>query len=262
MYDPDKLPKISKKLQEDASAHLFEFAENGMRHNAYDQEVREQTAIENGDLDALKEALEEDFNGTVGILAPETLRNWKNLGIVVLTLASRSAIRGGLSPEISFSLSDTFINEIEKQNDADKLVQLIRSCEYQYCRLVREIKMQEKGRKPPKKNPHIRQCKDYIFSHLHDRLTVQDLADALHLNANYLSDIFRENEGISLSRYIMQEKINRASNLLKYSSYSYSEIATYLGFSSQSHLGTQFKKYTGYTLREFREAYKEQGEFR
>ncbi len=261
MKDPDKLPKISSRLQKNASDHMFEFSENGMHHNSYDQEVREQTAIENGDLDALKEALEEDYSGTVGVLSPNELRNWKNLSIVVLTLASRSAIRGGLSPEISFSLSDTFINEIEKQTRPDELQKLLRSCEYQYCRLVHEEKLRQKGLHAPRKNPHIHQCKDYIFSHLHDKITVQDIADALHLNSNYLSDLFREHEGIPLSRYIMQEKLNRAMNLLKYSDYSYSDIASYLGFSSQSHLGTQFKAYTGYTLRQYREEFKKQERF-
>ncbi len=261
MRDIDKLPKISDRIQKDASDHIFEFSERGMHHNSYDREVREQTAIENGDLDALKESLDENLNGTVGVLSPDELRSWKNIGIVVITLASRSAIRGGLSPEIAFSRSDTFINELEKQTTGDHIVELTRSFEYDYCRLVREIKMKEKGLSEPKKNPYIRRCKDYIFSHLHEKITVQLLADELGINPNYLSDVFREHEGIPLSKYIMQEKLNRAKNLLKYSDYSYIEIAAYLGFSSQSHLGMQFKKYTGYTLHQYRSMYKRQEEY-
>ncbi len=207
-------------------------------------------------MEALENALKEDFNGTVGVLAKETMRSWKNIGIVVITLSSRSAIRGGLSPEVAFSLSDTFINEIEKQANPDQLVSMIRACEYEYCRMVNEIKLNKKGSKRAKKNPHIKQCKDFIFSHLHDDLSVQSIAEELHMNGNYLSNVFREHEGITLSKYIMQEKLNRAKNLLKYSDYSYSEIATYLGFSSQSHLGARFKKYTGYTLGQYRNLYR------
>lgn len=44
-------------------------------------------------------------------------------------------------------------------------------------------------------------------------------------------------------------------NLLIYSQYSYIEIASYLGFSSQSYLGQQFKKLTGFTLKEYRDRY-------
>ena len=40
-----------------------------------------------------------------------------------------------------------------------------------------------------------------------------------------------------------------------YSKYSYSEIAAYLGFSSQSHLGRYFKKEVNMTMKQFRAAY-------
>ena len=43
--------------------------------------------------------------------------------------------------------------------------------------------------------------------------------------------------------------------MLIYSPYSYIEISSYLGFSSQSHLGKQFKAITGMTLKQFRDAY-------
>ena len=49
--------------------------------------------------------------------------------------------------------------------------------------------------------------------------------------------------------------VSLTKNLLTYSPYSYIEIATYLGFSSQSHLGKVFKKYTDMTLRQYRERY-------
>ena len=53
----------------------------------------------------------------------------------------------------------------------------------------------------------------------------------------------------------MNEKIKLAKNMLTYSSYSYIRIATYLGFCSQSHLGQEFKKSTGMSLKEYRDAY-------
>lgn len=101
----------------------------------------------------------------------------------------------------------------------------------------------------------VKKCKDYIFTHLHGKLTLTRIADALSLNASYLSSLFHRSEGISITEFIRNEKINLAQNLLMYSDYSYSEIAAYLGFASQSHLGTQFRKTVGMTLREYREIY-------
>lgn len=243
------------KVQKHFNDILFENHENNVHHNPYDQEMREFGSIENGDLIQLEKSLQEDYDGTIGTLAKDPLRNLKNLGIVLVTLASRAAIRGGLSPEISFSLSDSYIQQIEECKDLALVAPLAHKAEFQYAEMVHEIKEKQKGFLKKQKNPRINKCKDFIFSHLHDRITLEDLAAEADCNPNYLSQLFKECEGISISGYILQEKINRAKNLLIYSDYSYIEIATYLGFSSQSHLGTQFKKHTGYTLRQYREIY-------
>lgn len=243
------------KVQKHFNDILFENHENNVHHNPYDQEMREFGSIENGDLIQLEKSLQEDYDGTIGTLAKDPLRNLKNLGIVLVTLASRAAIRGDLSPEISFSLSDSYIQQIEECKDLALVAPLAHKAEFQYAEMVHEIKEKQKGILKKQKNPRINKCKDFIFSHLHDRITLEDLAAEADCNPNYLSQLFKECEGISISGYILQEKINRAKNLLIYSDYSYIEIATYLGFSSQSHLGTQFKKHTGYTLRQYREIY-------
>lgn len=243
------------KVQKHFNDILFENHENNVHHNPYDQEMREFGSIENGDLIQLEKSLQEDYDGTIGTLAKDPLRNLKNLGIVLVTLASRAAIRGGLSPEISFSLSDSYIQQIEECKDLALVAPLAHKAEFQYAEMVHEIKEKQKGILKKQKNPRINKCKDFIFSHLHDRITLEDLAAEADCNPNYLSQLFKECEGISISGYILQEKINRAKNLLIYSDYSYIEIATYLGFSSQSHLETQFKKHTGYTLRQYREIY-------
>ena len=243
------------KVQKHFNDILFENHENNVHHNPYDQEMREFGSIENGDLIQLEKSLQEDYDGTMATLAKDPLRNLKNLGIVLVTLASRAAIRGGLSPEISFSLSDSYIQQIEECKDLALVAPLAHKAEFQYAEMVHEIKEKQKGILKKQKNPRINKCKDFIFSHLHDRITLEDLAAEADCNPNYLSQLFKECEGISISGYILQEKINRAKNLLIYSDYSYIEIATYLGFSSQSHLGTQFKKHTGYTLRQYREIY-------
>lgn len=244
-----------EKVQQNFNNMLFDNQENSVHHNPYDQEVREFSSIENGDLIQLKKSMQEDYDGSIGTLARDPVRNLKNLGIVLVTLASRYAIRGGLSPEISFSLSDAYIQQIEDCNDIARIKPLAQKAEFHYAEMVHDIKENQKGISQKQKNPRINKCKDYIFSHLHDRITVEDLALEADCNPNYLSQLFKQCEGVSISHYILQEKINRAKNLLIYSDYSYIEIATYLGFSSQSHLGTQFKKYTGYTLRQFREIY-------
>ena len=54
---------------------------------------------------------------------------------------------------------------------------------------------------------------------------------------------------------ILNEKIKLVEKMLTYSPYSYVEIAAYLGFASQSHMGAEFKRLTGMTPRAYRNRY-------
>lgn len=247
--------KTDEKLRESFSQLVFTNREYGKVHNPYDQELREFSSIESGDLAQLERSLSEDYPGEVGTLSEDPLRHAKNRGIVVVTLASRAAMRGGVVPEEAYSLSDSYIQKIEKCRDIPAVFHLFYAAEYEYTRMVKELKEQKEGTLEKDKNPHINKCKDYIFSHLHGRISVQEIADALGLNAAYLSELFHDCEKVTLTEYIRREKINLAKNLLIYSRYSYSEISTYLGFSSQSHLGKYFKSSTGMTMRQYRNVY-------
>lgn len=243
------------QLKAHFSELVFENQEQGRRHNPYDQEYRECSSIEQGDLERLETAIREDYLGEYGILAKDPVRHTRNLGIVVVTLASRAAIRGGLPYEIAYSLSDSTIQKLEECSDIPTLFHIFRSAEFQYAQMVRDLNEQKAGRGEKDKNPHINRCKDYIFSHLHDKIYVQDIADELKINANYLSELFRQCERISLTDFIRREKMNLVKNLLVYSRYSCSEIANYLGFSSQSHMGKQFKECMGMTPNQYRREY-------
>lgn len=240
------------RIQTAFSRLVFQNNEESLPHNPYEQEFREQMSIEQGNLEQLQASIEEDYQGIIGTLAKDPLRNLQNRAIVVITLACRSAIRGGVSPEASYSLSDTYIQQVEEAPSPFEAMQLARQAEYQYARMVREARANTPDETQEYENPVVNRCKNYIYSHLHDRVTVQSLADNFGFSPGYLSGVFKKYEGIPLAQYILCEKISRAKNLLTYSDYSFSEIATYLGFSSQSHLGAQFKKITGRTLRQYR----------
>ena len=101
----------------------------------------------------------------------------------------------------------------------------------------------------------VMQCIDYIYSNIKDRITVQDLADHTGLSTNYLSRVFKQNLGISISDYIREKKIEKATHLLKYSDESIVDIANYLSFSSQSHFIQTFQEYTGLTPKKYRDRF-------
>lgn len=246
---------MGEEIIKNYSQTIFYNQEMQKKHNPYDQELREVTSIENGDIDQLEKSLSEDITAHLGRLAKSDLRNIKNLGIVAVTLASRAAIRGGVLPEIAFTLSDAYIQKIEELTEVDSINRVITQCKYHYAHLAAEAKSENISVKEPVPHSMITRCKIYIMSHLHEKIRIQEIADILQTSPTYLADLFRIHEGRTMTDYILQEKIKLAKNMLIYSPYSYSDIAAYLGFSSQSHLGSRFKKITGYTLRQYREIF-------
>ena len=101
----------------------------------------------------------------------------------------------------------------------------------------------------------VMQCVDYIYAHIKERITIQDLADYTGLSTNYLSRVFKQNLGVSISDYIRQQKIEKATHLLKYSEQSIIDIANYLSFSSQSHFIQIFEGFIGMTPKKYRDKY-------
>lgn len=80
------------------------------------------------------------------------------------------------------------------------------------------------------------------------------IADSLHYEYNYLSNLFSSVEGITLEQYIIRQKIEKVKELLFYDELNLSEIADKLGYSSVAHLSGQFKKVTGFTPSELKKS--------
>lgn len=88
-----------------------------------------------------------------------------------------------------------------------------------------------------------------------DRINVKHsyiLSEKLNLNYNYLAKIFSEDQGITIEKYIIHQKIERIKELMMYGELNMTQIACKLNYSSVAHLSLQFKKTTGYTPSDFR----------
>lgn len=102
--------------------------------------------------------------------------------------------------------------------------------------------------------PLINRMLVHIRQHINcaEKLRIGYLANHFNLSANYVNEYFKKFTGDSLQHYITHYKIQLVQQRLSNSTFTISQIADELGFTDESHLGRQFRKYSGVSPKEFR----------
>lgn len=236
---------INKKLSDE----LFQRRENESSHLVYEKELLIYENVKDGNLDAIDESCAAFRGDGAGTLSKDRLRNFKYLFVATITLATRFAIDGGMEPETAYTLSDVYINQVDLLETVDEVFALHREMLTDFTTRMQSLRKSKMLTKP------VQQALDYIFSHLHAIITVEELAEYVHLTPTYFSTVFKKEMDISVSDYIRKKRVESAQNLLKYSDFSYQEISNYMAFSSHSHFVSVFKKETGMTPKNYRMRY-------
>lgn len=179
-------------------------------------------------------------------VSPSPIRNAKNSFLIASTLASRSAIRGGLDKAYSLKTHQKFIEKSENLKSEEEVYILTQQMFIDYTEKVNKIKRIEA------KTNLIADALNYIHSHLYTSLRTEDIAKALFVSRAYLSTMFHNETGKTISSYIRDEKIQEAKKLLRRTEQPLSRISTELGFSSQSYFTRVFKQVTGVTPNDYR----------
>lgn len=100
----------------------------------------------------------------------------------------------------------------------------------------------------------LRRVLDYVEARLGEsELSIVELAGVASLSAYHFSRAFRGATGRSPHRFVTERRIERAKSLLADRETSLADIAFSLGFSSQSHFSTVFRRMTGATPGAYRE---------
>jgi two-component system response regulator YesN len=101
-------------------------------------------------------------------------------------------------------------------------------------------------------NSIVQKIQDYIANNLHVDFSREDLALSVFLNPAYTSRLFRKETGLSLSEYILQERMKKAAQLLQETDLTVSQIASELGYGNFSYFSRMFKRVHGLTPVEYR----------
>lgn len=235
----------------DKQLRCLEFCnrEHGIRHHTYDEEMYQFELLKNGDERAIEESTKIWDTDLPGHIVKDPVLNMRYLCIASVTLATRFAILGGLDEETAYNTSDLYIQKLDQAASVAEMRTIHKDMFAFFTHKVAGAKKKTVFSKP------IVQCLDYIYYHLHEKITVAALAEHVDLNASYLSTLFTNEMGLSISEYILEKKIETAQNMLRFSDLSVADIAATLAFSSQSHFTKVFKEKTGVTPKLYKDKY-------
>ena len=218
--------------------------EDSIMRAPYNPELEFYSIIQSGDAGHIKELCKtsplKDKKG-LGKLSSNPVNNIRYHFVITTALVARYCIEGGLDVATAYNLSDFYINKADTLKTIDDISELHAFMCIDYAKKMRSMKKNLICSKP------VAECIDYIYDHLHTRITVNILAERTSLSSAYLSRLFKKETGDTVSHYIKMLKLDTAKNMLMYSGYSPAQIAQTLAFPSQSYFTEQFRIHTGFT---------------
>ena len=93
---------------------------------------------------------------------------------------------------------------------------------------------------------------DYINEHLSEKIRLEAIAALLNISQFHFCHLFKESMGISPYQYILQQRVERAKQLLKHQTLPIVDVAFDCGFATQSQLTKYFSRYVGTTPKVYR----------
>lgn len=214
--------------------------------NTYDWEQHVMNMIRRGEYTSLSQLLNNIPALKIGTMSDNHLRQLKDTFIVTATLASRSAIHGGMSPDDAFPLSDNYIQKCESTNDYYEIINLRHLMIIDFAKCVYEM------HEGAMNSQLVSDVSNYIIHHMSEAITVEAMSKEFFMSRSYLSKRFKAESNMTLTDFILNKKIKEAKYLLHYTNKSLTAISVYLGFSSLGHFSRVFRKYVSLSPNEYR----------
>ena len=245
-------------VNRDLNYRLFVQKESGFSRPAFHDEMSYYNYIKEGNVKAIEARFndpDDDFYKGKGLLSDDPLRNVMYHLVVCVGVVTRLCVDAGMDHNVAYTLSDIYIRRGDSCRTPCDVLCVMEEFQLDFARRMKEI------RKGAAVSLHVKRCTDYIYDHLHENVTLADLAQREKLNPSYLSKLFSKELGIGVKDYIIKAKIDTAKNILRYSEFPILDISISLGYSSQSAFTAAFRQATGLTPKKYRDTYFTRDEF-
>ena len=218
-------------------------------HHSYASEALFLRLVGSGNDELAIESMDLMDRDTIGIMGKTHQKSLEYEAVILVSLSARAAIQSGLSEITAYGLADMYLQKISEISDPKDLLRIEREAVRAFCEHIRSRENEADT------SLLTTRCKGYIRRHIGRELSLETIAGYFNVSPAYLSHEFSTREKITMKQFISRERVKQAKNMLRFSDYSISQIAGYLGYSSQSYFGAVFKKETGVTPGEYRNSF-------
>lgn len=137
--------------------------------------------------------------------------------------------------------------QVERLFEAESLNELYNIIEENICNYGENIATDDKQIRKD-----VALVKSYIKAHLSEKINLESLADMVFLSPGYLSLIFKQSTGDTVSHYIISKRIDEAKRLLETTNMKVNQICEKVGIDNVSYFGQRFKMFCGMSPSEYR----------
>jgi len=237
------------EIKKDLIYHEYLQRENDFTRAAYQPEFDFYNAVKQGDVARVTRLCENAFINKEGFgtLSKNALQSFKYHFAITAAMVARYCIEGGMEHSESYALSDFYIQKADAATSQEQISELHHTMCIDYTKRMNNLQKKRITSMP------VAKALDYIYDHLHTRITLSDVAEHVGVNPSYLSRVFKSELGVTFGRYIVVKKLETAKNMLQYSDFTATDIAAILAFANQSYFTKLFHDEYGLTPMEYRE---------
>ena len=243
---------INKKTARKRSANMV--LSRTRRNQIYMPYARKKAyfeAIASGDAEKIAELSQKNYEYPTALFNrcgsySEAMNKMYYESVCAASEMCMAAIQAGLLDMVAYDIRDEFIAEFDNAVSLPDLYDLVHGMAHSYAVKMKYI-LKEK-----KKSPRLARMMTYIEEHLTEKIELADIAEHVGLSRTYASAAFKEELGITISEFILRERMLEAKRMLRDTDLTVAAISDRLAFCSQSYFTKNFTRTEGMTPVEYR----------
>ncbi len=158
------------------------------------------------------------------------------------------------------SLFETIASEIRTKKDGFESMVMMKMAElllyscrnYKDPRRIINYRIAESG-----KHKMVRDITAYIRGNFQNAVTLKDISEQFFISRGYISRIFKDVTGYTITEYTNIQKVKYAQELLENSRFNITKVSALAGFDNITYFEKVFKKYTGLSPMKYRKLHGE-----